>query len=197
MARAEVSATRARFPRASRRRFYPAALLPGLVWLLCAAEGGPWVTYRGEGFSVRFPSTPRVASDEMETPAGPQRVLVVSSLQAHESYAVTCTFYARALVERAGAERLLAAALERFLEETEGALIRRQRIEVLGHPGQEVAFLSPDSQRITFTRLFFAGDRLFSLVGDLPRSTDADRQVEQFFGSFMLEPDAERTGTGG
>ncbi len=177
--------------RAARGRFYCAGTLLGALFLLGATSRDSWVLYRGDGFSVRVPAAPRVQEDRIETPTGPQRVLILSSVLASESYAVVCTFYAKELVDRAGAERLLAAALLRFLDETEGSLIRQQPIALLGHPGHEVAFLSLDSERITTARIFFAGERLFSLIGDVPRESGPDAGVTRFFRSFELAPQPE------
>lgn len=169
-----------------RRRPRVAAAALGALCALGAAGAESWIRYRGDGFSVRVPAEPRVHEDQLDTPAGPQRVLILNSVAAGASYALTCTYYEQGLVASAGSERLLAAALARFMSETDGALIRERKLEILGHAGREVSFLSLDSQRITFVRLFLAGDRLFSLVGDVPRSEDARRQAERFFGSLEL-----------
>lgn len=134
--------------------------------------------------------------EQLETPAGRQRVLVLNSARLGESYAVTCTFYAEALVEKAGDERLLAAAVQRFMRETDGSLIRERKLEGIGFPGYEVSFLSLDSTRITTARLLFTGGRLFSLIADLPRSEGSDPRALRFFGSFEAERDASRTAGG-
>lgn len=177
--------------RRERGRFYPSSALLGLLLLCGAASDESWFQYRGDGFAVRFPSEPRVQEEQLETPAGPQRVLVLNAVRPGESYAITCTFYAQALVEKAGDERLLAAAVQRFLRETDGSLIRERELDGIGYPGHEVSFLSLDSARVTTARLLFSEGRLFSLIADLPRSAGPDPRAERFFGSFEVERRAD------
>jgi hypothetical protein len=156
--------------------------------MLLAAQAGSadWVAYRGDGFRAEFPRAPHVREETLETPAGPQRVLILNASDAGSSFALTCTTYDAGFVQRAGASRLVAAARQRFLSETDGSLIRERRIDDSRGPAYEVSFLSVDSQRITTARFLLAGERLFSLVTDHPRDATVSPQGERFFENFAL-----------
>lgn len=162
-----------------------------LLFTLPAAAAEAWHTVEpeGQGFAVEMPLPPN--ADEQNVDLGGGKSATMRTWQARKLvtpgaiYDVTVAQYPKGAIDMAKLDEHLDNARDGAMANALGPLVSETKTEVAGHPARELV-VDMTMGMHSRTRIFFDGDRMFSIGAITRKGNERSPDVERFFTSFTL-----------
>jgi hypothetical protein len=146
-----------------------------------------WETYSAPsgGFSLKFPSKPRVSDLQVQSDGGGTAVVKIVVATPNKTTAYIFTYHDDSRFASKTVEEVLNLARDGGIAGVHGALLDEQRIKVDGHQGRDIEARSAAGSLLN-TRLIADEQRIVILTVETAGQKVDSNNVQKFFDSLKL-----------
>lgn len=149
---------------------------------------------RGFGFSVELPAASSFQEQKVDLGGGQRATMSTWQVRQFVApgviYDVTVAEYPKGSIDHGKMDEHLDNARNGAVANSMGPLISETKIDIAGRPARELT-VDMTMGMNSVTRIFFVGDRLYSIGVITRKGNEHSSSIERFFGSFKLTEPAK------
>jgi hypothetical protein len=167
---------------------------PGTAILfLCAALPASAAEFRSElgGFSIDFPDAPKMAVQVLDVPGGKAPLVSYTVLSGKDELVAAYGDYPAGLASPEKLDQIYEGVAKGTAAATSGRVVEQGKAAVSGYRGISYRIAHEGPPRVSWSRSFLAGNRLFTITAAQPASDQSAERAKQFLDSFTIDAGAK------